>query len=201
MFEKKNALIAAAFCLVSANANAAVARLDMTGFAPASGGDRLVNVTLFFDTNTASNPPGAYQAVIIEGTIVVGETTYTARTPLGANELVIQNDNDLGFDGFGLQAEIESDDGDTGLFLLTLYDSSQSLFDSRAIPLIDFGLDDFDPFDPNSTLQTSFGLFGVNGVIGNGVEISELSYTVVPLPAAGWLFLSTLAGFGFLRRR
>lgn len=197
-------------CTVAGNANAALARLDITATMTLTNGDNApLSASFLLDTTTEDANGGVgsgrFWQSILEGTILIGDEEYFARTGPGANTLTVTDDalvqSDL-IDVFGLRADIEAvDGGDTGWFVLQMYDSSHQAFDDTVFPEFDFGLNSFNVFDSNSTFPTAIALAGIDGVVGVETLMTSMSYTVVPLPAAGWLLLSTLAGLGFLRRR
>lgn len=200
----------AAFLLAllgSVSASAAVARLEVIGTISGIEGDQVMTATFLFDTSTpgefADTDSVQYQASLIEGTVVFGDSVYIARTPLGSNNLVIRNTGSSSSDLFGFQAEIESESGDTGLFALELFDDSGQVFDTTDFPLTSFDLSDFNASDTDIVRASVFQLFGVDGVDQPlpGYEMTSVTYAVVPIPAAGWLLFSTLAGLGLLRRR
>jgi len=210
MFTLKNVLTAAmlATLSLSPHAAAALSELEFTAVAllPDGSGDT-VDITGYYllDTETEltsdTGTLASYARPIIEGHITVGTTVYEVNAAPFLGRLQIRNRP--GDDLFSLQSTVTLDAGFSATLDLSLYDTSGTIFDSTAFPEFGFDLADFDPSIAGSLATTGFGTVALPGGVDVAYhELTNVTYRVVPVPAAAWLLLSALGllGIRFGRR-
>jgi hypothetical protein len=154
----------------------------------------------------------------------VGSVSSAGYTFTGADLLVVQNDESSDgnhvwaalFPGYTTTLTITRDDGQLfnlhsfnlegvgGDFTIEGYDAFDQLIASAEHFPIGWDTIAFDDAWSNvSTIVIADSVFSFGPLAPTtaGIRLDNFSATVVPLPAAAWLFGSALAGLGWLRRR
>lgn len=215
-------LSALALLVVTESASAALIRVVASGFYTATTraagvppgltlvpGVTPMETTFIYDTDALlpSSDPARFAAedAIIEASVRLGTETFSLFRSSAEGRIYLQNfgpgdewDYRAEMFGPGLLGE-SAPPGEP--VLIALYQFS---FPNSGIPYFPYSPAIDDPLSP-STQGRGWQLISFDPTISNpeGIEgsIQSLTATVVPVPAAAWLFASALGGLSWLHRR